>query len=58
LPQKKERIVFDLDIEQFVQVSGWVAAIIGAALLVWKVIYPVVKRIGFWITTWERFMLD
>ena len=58
MPQKKERIVFDLDIEQFVQVSGWVAAIIGAALLVWKVIYPVVKRIGFWITTWERFMLD
>ena len=50
--------MFGLEIEQIVQIAGSVTVVLGAAVLILKVIYPFYKRINFWITTWEQFMVD
>jgi len=39
-------------------VATSIITILSAYLIVVKVISPTKKRISFWFTTWERFMID
>lgn len=39
-------------------IATTIAVVIGAYFAVLQLFKPLVKRIKFWITTWERFMID
>jgi hypothetical protein len=47
--------------EMILAISGvatFVAVLLGAVFAVTQLFRPLVKRITFWITTWEQFMID
>lgn len=41
-----------------IELASGFTVVIGALVLAFKVVIPFFKRINFWISTWEQFMID
>lgn len=41
-----------------VELASGFTVVVGALVLAFKVIIPFFKRINFWISTWEQFLID
>ena len=50
--------MYDENLIMIVWAAGAITAVLTAWITVVKVFRPVIKRVSFWMTTWEQFMRD